>query len=365
MSLHVHGMAGDLVAPYWPPLTHPEISRVLGDYGLTAPRVTWRSPRPLSAAALVDTASGPVFVKRHAAVVRDVAALGEEHAFADHLRARGVPVPAVLADRTGRRAVADGRWTWEVHAVGAGSDRYRDVASWQPCVAASDAHALGAALARVSLAAADFAAASRPPRLLVASWNVLASSDLIGALEQHVQERPLLQQALATRPWRRDAEQVLAPLHAQLVAHLPALPPGWTHGDGHPSNVLWEGPRVTDVIDLGLADRTTALFDLATAIERSCISWLDRQPRARPDLVGALVAGWSSERPLSTDERGALAALLPLVHLEFALSELAYFTGVTGSESDAVLAYDGYLLRHARWFASPAGQQLRQQVAAG
>jgi hypothetical protein len=38
----------------------------------------------------------------------------------------------------------------------------------------------------------------------------------------------------------------------------------------------------------------------------------------------------------------ALAALLPLVHAEFALAELDYFHGVTQSPQNASLAYDTY-----------------------
>jgi Ser/Thr protein kinase RdoA (MazF antagonist) len=364
-DLRVHGMGRELVAPDWPPLTLPEVRRLLRRYGRAAQAIRWPSPRPLSAAALVETDGGVVFVKRHAAVVRTVDGLREEHAFAAHLRAAGVPVPQLLPDEAGTSAVSDGAWTWEVQAQGEGADTYRDTLSWEPVRTAAHAFACGAALARIALAAKDFSAPARQPQLLVSSWQAMSAPDLLPALEAFVAARPLLAAALADKDWQADVRRVLGPLHAQLVPHLPALPSSWTHGDGHASNFLWQGDRVSAVLDLGLADRTTPLLDLATALERHCISWLDREPVVRLDLVDAIVAGWHAVRPLTPAEVAALPAVLPLVHVEFALSETAYFAGVTRSAANVDLAYDGYLLGHAAWFAGPAGGALRAHLAAG
>jgi Ser/Thr protein kinase RdoA (MazF antagonist) len=364
-DLRVHGMGRDLVAPDWPPLTLPEVRRLLHRYGLTARRIRWPSPRPLSAAALVETDERVVFVKRHAEVVRTAEGLHEEHAFAAHLRAAGVPVPDVLVDRTGSSTVTGGGWTWEVHAQGEGDDTYRDTLSWEPVARVQHAFAVGSTLARIALAAKDFPAPARRPQLLVTSWQVASSPDLLPALERFVAARPLLAQALSDRDVHADVRRVLAPLHAQLVPHLPALPSAWTHGDGHASNFLWQGDRVSAVLDLGLADRTTPLLDLATALERHAVSWLDAEPVVRLELVDANIAGWNAVRPLSPQEVAALPELLPLVHVDFALSETAYFSGVTRSRANVDLAYDGYLLGHAAWFAGPRGEELRAHLAAG
>lgn len=355
MTARVHGMGRELVAPDWPPLTLAEVSPVLGSLGLQAHRVTWSSPRPLSAAALVQAEGRTVFVKRHARAVRTADAVAVEHAFARHLAGRGLPVPDVLGTR------ADGQWTHEVHAAGSGDDTYRDVPSWEPFLRVEHAVATGRLLARIADTATGFTAPARTPTLLVTSWGALSSPGLQPALDAFVQERPLLRAALAERDWRRDVEVVLAPLHARLVPHLPRLPTQWTHGDGHASNFLWRGDDISAVLDLGLSDRTTPLLDLATAIERHAISWLDPQPAVRADLVDALLAGWHAVRPLSADDRAALAALLPLVHVEFALSELAYFSGVTGSRDNAALAYS-YVFDHARWFGTLAGRELLDRL---
>jgi Ser/Thr protein kinase RdoA (MazF antagonist) len=361
----VHGMGTEPVPPDWPPPSLAELADLLLGYGLTAHRIAWRSPRPLSAAALVETAAGTVFVKRHAAAVRDVAGLSEEHAFAAHLRLRGVPVPEVLPDLDGRTARADGPWTWEVHARGEGEDTYRDVLSWQPFHSTADAYAVGATLAQLTVAAEDFTAPPRQSRLLVAGWQAVSSPDLLTGLREYVGARPQVAAALAGRDWEDEVGAALLPLHARLAPHLAGLPPGWTHGDGHGSNFLWSPDgQVSAVLDLGLCDLTTPMFDLATAIERGCISWLSPAPVARLDLVDALLDGWRSVLRLMDVEVAALPELLPLVHVDFALSELGYFARVTGSSQNAELAYDGYLLGHARWFAGPAGSALRDHLRA-
>jgi hypothetical protein len=50
--------------------------------------------------------------------------------------------------------------------------------------------------------------------------------------------------------------------------------------------------------------------------------------------------------------------VLPVVHVEYALSEIEYFADVVASPANAELAYDGYLLGHARWFSSTDGAAL-------
>jgi len=92
-------MGRDLAEPDWLPLTDDELLAILGrsDPGGLGrrPVVTWRSPRPMSAAALVRHGDATVFVKRHHVSVRTPEQLAAEHEFATHLRTRGLPVPAV------------------------------------------------------------------------------------------------------------------------------------------------------------------------------------------------------------------------------------------------------------------------------
>jgi Ser/Thr protein kinase RdoA (MazF antagonist) len=368
-------MGRDLVEPDWPPLTDTEVSAVLARYGRIAGRaaVRWRSPRPMSAAALVETGGERVFIKRHHTLVRTAAQLGGEHALAGHLRTLGVAVPAVLRLPDGRATVRSGDYLYEVHALATGIDAYRDVLSWEPFTSTQHAWAAGAALARFHCATASFARPARPPAVLTNSCAVISAPDPLAAVARLAARRPGLASYLDGRPWRDDFARYHLPAMGRLAPLLPDLGRLWGHGDWHPSNLTWTSRApdadVAAVIDLGLANRTFAAHDLAVAIERSAVSWLDlaESGRADPDIpaVAALLDGYQSARPLSQAELGALPLLLPVVHVEYALSEVEYFASVVRSRENADLAYHTYLVGHTRWFGTPEGQALLSQLTLG
>src|SRR5262249_16660992 len=147
---------------------------------------------------------------------------------------------------------------------------------------------------------------------------------------------------------------------------LGALRRQWGHGDWHPSNLTWDcdgpGADVAAVFDFGLANRTFAVHDLAVALERSTVAWLDLAESGRAGVdfgaVDALLAGYQAGRPLGPAEAAVLPEVLPVVHLEYALSEIEYFADVVASPGLADLAYDTYLIGHTRWFAGPDGAAL-------
>ncbi|MDB5766008.1 MAG: putative homoserine kinase type PnuC-associated, THI-regulated branch, partial [Collimonas fungivorans] len=298
--------------------------------------------------------------------------LTDEHRFMAHLRQRGLAVSEVLQASDGSTAHADGGWTYEVQRVGQGVDRYRDATSWTPFVSTEDAAAAGSALARLHLAARGYDAPARSTKLLASGFTLFNTEDPQQVLERigrYIQERPALADYLAQRDWRQEVTQVLLPFHARLGPLLDGLAPLWTHNDWHASNLLWqaqEPPAVATVVDFGLADRTCAVYDLAIAIERNMIEWLalpstppaDQRPLVHIGQLDAMLDAYEAVRPLSALEAAALPALLPLAHVEFALSELAYFHGVQKSAENSALAYDTYFLGHAAWFDSDAGRYL-------
>ncbi len=175
-----------------------------------------------------------------------------------------------------------------------------------------------------------------------------------------------MQDYLGKRDWLVEARETFLPFHDRLCQFLPVFQPLWTHNDFHASNLFWSDAtpeaEVTDIIDVGLADRTNALHDIATAIERNGVEWLEIHNTARDPLhlkqIGALLSGYEELRPLPRDAAEAVVALLPLVHAEFALSEADYFLRVLKSQEKADLAYIGYFLGHARWFNSDPGKRL-------
>jgi Ser/Thr protein kinase RdoA (MazF antagonist) len=146
--------------------------------------------------------------------------------------------------------------------------------------------------------------------------------------------------------------------------------PLWTHNDWHASNLLWSGDDpgavVSTVLDFGLSDRTTAVYDLATAIERNTIPWLDihdgRPGAADLEAVRGLLDGYLTQASLSAVERAAVVAVLPIVHMGYALSEIDYFYGTTHSVANADLAYRAFLLGHTRWFLGDEGRRLLAAV---
>lgn len=362
----VHGLAGEDVAPDWPALTRAEVESLLAGYPRLAGPVTllWHSPRPFSAAARVATRAGEVFVKRHHAAVRTPAALAEEHAFMAHLHAHGVPVPQVLADACGATAIQRGEWTYEVHTPAVGIDLYRDSYSWSPLTDLGHARAAGRMLARLHCASADYQSLTRTPTVLVSRDDVLRAPDLIEAIAVQAATRPALAGYLDQRDWRREVAPVV-PLHRAVQSRVAGLPRLWTHNDWHASNLFWTADganaEVATVLDFGLAAPTFALYDLATAIERNAIAWLELErgmAPIHPATAIALIDGYADVLPAVHAQCGLLADLLRVVHVDYALSEIDYYHGITRAAANADAAWYTFLLGHAAWFATPPGLAL-------
>jgi Ser/Thr protein kinase RdoA (MazF antagonist) len=398
-AARAHGLEGSLEEPDWPPLTLPEADSLLRRYPQAggAERLLSRSPRPFSAASVVATPMGKVFVKRHHRSIRDRDGLLEEHRLIDHLatamedeafRMTDRPsfspelVQAVLADRDGETALSTGEWTYEVHPLARGVDVYEQAPSWTPFLSSGHAAAAGRALARLHRAAASYQGAARKTQSLVTSFTLFSGPDLAEAhdshksddgpmrrMEAYLERRPLLRTYAEARDWRASFNGLFMPFYRDLEPWLPYLRPLWTHNDFHASNLTWdisgmgdgERAEVAGILDFGLADRTNAVHDVSTAIERNIVEWLrmgESDGVVHLDHLDALLAGYEELSPLSYGEARALVAMLPLVHCEFALSETDYFLSILSSHEKAYLAYEGYFVGHARWFQSTQGRSL-------
>jgi Ser/Thr protein kinase RdoA (MazF antagonist) len=361
-------MRGGVAEADWPRLELPDLVPVLCNVGVdpTGVALEWHSARPLSSAAIARVGGTRLFIKRHDRRVRRVADLEEEHAFMQHLRAHGMAISRVFTAADGHSAIAIGDWTYEVHELGRGVDAYREAQSWTPFSSPAHAFAAGRALAELHAAACSYAAPPRSALILVSNDRLIGAADPIAALGDELAVRPVLGNYLDARPWVADLGRVLAPFHAQYRRCSARLARVWTHNDWHASNLLWSngGPtaHVAGVIDFGLCDCTTRIYDLATAIERNTIPWLEIQEGRRGTAdctrVTALLAGYLDRAELAEHERAALAAILPIVHVGYALSEIEYFHGITRSAGNADLAYDAFLLGHCRWFLEPEGENL-------
>jgi Ser/Thr protein kinase RdoA (MazF antagonist) len=371
-AVKAHGMDGTMVDPDWAPLSPGEVRALLVQFPECGEFTEFVnvSPRPFSAAAVVATESGRVFIKRHHRSVRDREGLLDEHRFLQHLHTRQTQVPRVLANASGQTAIESGEWTYEVHEVPDGVDLYGDALSWTPFRTVAHARSAGRALARMHQAAQGLNAPRRKSRPLVASFTIFAAENPATELKRYLATRPPLAADAVVNAHAEEALSLLTPFHAELLPLLPSLPSIWTHNDLHASNLLWsdagDNAQAISIIDFGLADRTNAVHDLAHAIERNIVEWLalvddPAHPEQVPvhlDHLHALLEGYESVRVLSSEEANALAPMTALCHAEFALSEADYFLSVLHSPEKAAMAHDGWLVGHARWFRSSAGEML-------
>jgi Ser/Thr protein kinase RdoA (MazF antagonist) len=351
-----HGMDGTLVEADWLPLTLVEVRALLVDLPNCGEpiEILSVSPRPFSAASVVATRTGRVFIKRHHRTVRDREGLLEEHRFMKHLREHGAPVPRVFAASSGETAMERGEWTYEVHEAPAGVDIYEDALSWTPFRSIAHARSAGEALARLHLVAQGFDAPRRKTQPLVAGFTIFAADDPGAAMERYLAARPALAHAAVTRASCDESLELLAPYHA--------------------SNLLWsdagDDAQAVAIIDFGLADRTNAMHDLAQAIERNIVEWLElmqdstrgEDVRVHIDHLHALLDGYEQVRPLTDAEAAALAPMTALCHAEFALTEADYFIGVLHSEDEARVALIDYLIGHARWFRGAGDHKLLDAI---
>ena len=363
----VQGLNNDEVAADWPAIGVPELAWLQEHYPqLQADsQLLWHSPRPMSAAAIVQSAHAKLFIKRHHRLVRSAACLEEEHRFIQHLANHGVPVVTLLQGKDGHTAIEHGDWTYELHTIGEGADLYRDAPSWTLLTDIERARAAGRMLATLHRASASYQAPQRSTQLLVARDELIRAEDPIATLKADLPNRPGLARYLTRIPWEQQLQRKVLPWHKGLAQRLQAEPQLWAHNDWHVSNLLW-GPdqhanEVSTVLDFGLASPTSALFDLATAIERNAIAWLQLErgnDAVRIDIALALLEGYRQVLPLSAERVHLLADLLPMVHFDFALSEVEYFEGITGSTANADVAWQPFMLGHPQWFGSTPGQAL-------
>ena len=355
----VFGMGAEsVVRRDWPSLTADEVEAVFGE---EIAEVEWRSPRPLSTTARVRTDDGRrLIVKRLPQTLRTPEALAEEHGFMDHLRERGIPVPQAWT------AGAHGDFVYEVQELGVGDDMYQHVFSWTPYNPSFHAGEAGAFLGRLHIAATDHDAPPRPWRPLKSGFSLFGAADPIAAIEGIAGERPQLADFLAARDWRSDVERLMLPFHRRLAPLRDHLQPLWTHNDWHGTNLLWTDDgydlAITSVLDFGLADRTTAAYDLAIAVERFAVDWVALRaggPAGVPTRqLRSFLHAYTAVRPISGAEFYALPLLFPLAHAEYELSEIDYFLSVVpgGSEKNAEIAYRDWFLGHAEWAESEEGQ---------
>lgn len=201
----------------------------------------------------------------------------------DHLAAKHCPVPRTIHDRAGAafRMIGEKAVALIEFLPGVSVDAPRE----------AQARAVGAALASIHLASADFAG-TRVNSLDLPGWSALIERCGPEGLAKIDPTLPALVEgeiAFLREAWPQD------------------LPQSVIHADLFPDNVLMLGDRVSGLIDFYFACTDITAYDLAVTHAAWCF---DTAGKAfAPDVAAALMAGYESVRRLSEAERTALPIL--------------------------------------------------------
>ena len=173
---------------------------------------------------------------------------------------------------------------------------------WMRRPTAEHCRAVGEALARLHLAGQDFPM-RRDNALSVGGWRPLWDRAKGRADE--------VEPGLA-----EEAEADLAYLEANWPSGLPA---GVIHADLFPDNVFFLGRRLSGLIDFYFACTDLLAYDVAVCLNAWCFE-TDNSFNLTKGM--ALLAGYTSVRPLSRDEAAALPMLARGAALRFMLTRL-------------------------------------------
>ena len=208
-----------------------------------------------------------------------------------HLADRGVPSPHPVADR-------DGDYLQTLKGKPAALVMRLHGASPEHPSAAQCA-AMGTALARLHVAAADYPAI-RPNDRGPKWWRVTAEAVM-----------PKLDQD--------DAALLEEEIRFQGLYRFTDLPRGVIHADLFRDNAMFEGDELTGIIDFYYACNDALLYDLAVTVNDWC-----SEADGSLDLehARAMMRAYHAVRPLKPIERGAWPVMLRAAALRFWLSRL-------------------------------------------
>ncbi|HEX7752593.1 MAG TPA: homoserine kinase [Novosphingobium sp.] len=250
----------------------------------------------------------------------------------DHLAERGCPVPRTIHDRDGA--------AFRMHEGPDGAKKALALIEFLPGVSVTlptpgQARAVGAALAQVHLAAAEFPA-TRANSLGPADWQQLlgdCGAEGLAAIDPGLpalidRELPSL-----ARDWPQD------------------LPRSVIHADLFPDNVLMLDDAVTGLIDFYFACTDIVAYDVAVTHAAWCFD--ASGTRFDPALSRALLEGYQAVRPLSVEERAALPLLARGAAMRF-LATRAYDWMHTPADALVTRKDPMAFARRLAFYADPA-----------
>ena len=375
-----HGMGSDWENKDWLHITVPELHHLQPYYPCLqgSVQILWCSPRPFSSAVLVEVMQAlastgqtnfhSYFIKRSHRSFRRAQDILQEHAVLQHLASKNIPVATLISSNCGQTALELGDWTYEVYEKAAGFDLYVDQQSWTPFFYTEHAAKVGSLLAKLHTAMQDFPELhGRSTRYLVSNQQLLESENIVTAIQQRIDNSPELNRYFADKNLDAVFLERIFQTHRKIKHVLQQATKIWTHNDLHASNLFWStqsaDANITAVIDFGLSDRNSALYDLAITIERNFIDWLALEHTSQISIdeagLSAFLQAYCAEIH-SQQDFSILPELLKIVHLDFAFSELEYFVGITQNLKHADAAYYDWIVGHVNWFFTEQGQQFTQ-----
>ncbi len=375
-----HGMGSDWENKDWLHITVPELHRLQSYYPCLqgSVKILWCSPRPFSSAVLIEVVQAlastgqtnlhPYFIKRSHRSFRRAQDILQEHAVLQHLASKNIPVATLITSNCGQTALEVGDWTYEVYEKAAGFDLYVDQQSWTPFFYTEHAAKVGSLLAKLHTAMQDFPELhGRSTRYLASNQQLLESENIVTAIQQRIDNSPELSRYFADKNLDAVFLERIFQTHRKIKHVLQQATKIWTHNDLHASNLFWStqsaDANITAVIDFGLSDRNSALYDLAITIERNFIDWLALEHTSQINVdeagLSAFLQAYCAEIHPQQDF-SILPELLKIVHLDFAFSELEYFVGITQNLKHADAAYYDWIVGHVNWFFTEQGQQFTQ-----
>ncbi len=215
-------------------------------------------------------------------------------ALMEHLASRGITCPQPVKNRAG-------------HMLGKVAGRPAAIITfldgmWIRRPSANHCAALGSALAKLHLAGLDFGR-TRANALSVEGWRPLYENCCERANEV-----------------QRDLKQFLAAELAHLERAWPRdLPQGVIHADLFPDNVFFLGDKLSGLIDFYFACTDALAYDVAICLNAWCF---EADHSYNVTKGKSLLSSYAAVRPLSAEERRALALLARGAALRFLLTRL-------------------------------------------
>ncbi len=256
--------------------------------------------------------------------------VGYEAKLVEALAAGGVPTPAPLPARDGRRYVAHGgKW---VSAFPWRPGRHYAADEITPAIA----YALGAALAKVHLVGFDLPGEWRRASIYDHAHLVRRFRGFEGTADPQLADairllRDELAEAERARSARTDATH------------------GIIHGDLFRDNVLWDGGEIIAILDFEQASGGSVAYDLAVCINDWC--WTGAP---RFDLAAGLLEGYGSIRSLPEVDRAAVVIEVRAAATRFTITRITdvYLAKVPNPEKD----FRAFLARVEAWRGPALGQ---------